>query len=138
MQQNCRFGLKRIHESSLSMIERFKRIATILKRIRSIIIFCAAFSSCMMLLSVFQSPWLSGEFWLIPSLIAFCWFLVLFSFGELFASVPDLSAKQTSWGRRFMNSIHRTWYRILGTTLIIILIALILLSYQLLRQWYLR
>ena len=138
MQQNCRFGLKRIHESSLSMIERFKRIATILKRIRSIIIFCAALSSCMMLLSVFQSPWLSGEFWLIPSLLAFCWFLVLFSFGELFASVPDLSAKQTSWGRRFMNSIHRTWYRILGTTLIIILIALILLSYQLLRQWYLR
>ena len=75
------------------MIERFKRIATILKRIRPVIIFCLTSSLFLMLFSVLQSSLLSFELWLIPSFLAFCWFLALFSFGEIFSFVPELSTK---------------------------------------------
>ena len=120
------------------MIERFKRIATILRRIRPVIICCLATSFLIILVSVFENSWLSFEFWLIPSFLAFCWFLVLFSFGEIFSFVPELSTKQTSWSKRLLNSVHRTWYRSLGVFSVCVFIALIILSYQLLRQWYLR
>ena len=121
-----------------NMIERFKRIATILQRIRPVIIFCLTFSLFLMLFSVLQSSLLSFELWLIPSFLAFCWFLALFSFGEIFSFVPELSTKQTSWSKRLLNSMHRTWYRSLGAFSVCVFIALIILSYQLLRQWYMR
>ena len=121
-----------------NMIERFKRIATILKRILPVIIFCLTSSFFLMLFSVLQSSLLSFELWLIPSFLAFCWFLALFSFGEIFSFVPELSTKQTSWSKRLLNSMHRTWYRSLGAVSVCVFIALIILSYQLLRQWYMR
>jgi len=121
-----------------NMIERFKRIATILRRIRPVIICGLATSFLIILVSFFKDSWLSFEFWLIPSFLAFCWFLVLFSFGEIFSFVPELSTKQTSWSKRLFNSVHRTWYRSLGVFSVCVFIALIILSYQLLRQWYLR
>ena len=121
-----------------NMIERFKRIATILKRIRPVIIFCLTSSFFLMLFSVLQSSLLSFELWLIPSFLAFCWFLALFSFGKIFSFVPELSPKQTSWSKRLLNSMHRTWYRSLGAVSVCVFIALIILSYQLLRHWYLR
>ena len=121
-----------------NMIERFKRIATILKRIRPVIIFCLTSSLFLMLFSVLQSSLLSFELWLIPSFLAFCWFLALFSFGEIFSFVPELSTRQASWSKRLLNSMHRTWYRSLGGVSVCVFIALIILSYQLLRQWYLR
>ena len=121
-----------------NMIERFKRIATILRRIRPVIICGLATSFLIILVSFFKDSWLSFEFWLIPSFLAFCWFLVLFSFGEIFSFVPELSTKQTSWSKRLFNSVHRTWYRSLGVFSVCVFIALIILSYQLLRHWYLR
>ena len=121
-----------------NMIERFKRIATILKKIRPVIIFCLTLSLFLMLFSVLQSSLLSFEIWLIPSFLAFCWFLALFSFGEIFSFVPELSTRQASWSKRLLNSMHRTWYRSLGAVSVCVFIALIILSYQLLRQWYLR
>jgi len=120
------------------MIERFKRIATILKRIRPVIIFGLTSSLFLMLFSVLQSSLLSFELWLIPSFLAFCWFLALFSFGEIFSFVPELSTRQASWSKRLLNSMHRTWYRSLGAVSVCVFIALIILSYQLLRHWYLR
>ena len=120
------------------MIERFKRIATILRRIRPAIICGLATSFLMILTSFFEDSWFSFEFWLIPSFLAFCWFLVLFSFGEIFSFVPEPSTKQTSWSKRLLNFMHRTWYRSLGVFSVCIFIALSILSYQLLRQWYLR
>ena len=121
-----------------NMIERFQRIATILRRIRPVIICGLAASFLIILVSFFKDSWLSFEFWLIPSFLALCWFLVLFSFGEIFSFVPELSTKQTSWSKRLLNSVHRTWYRSLGVFSVCVFIALIILSYQLLRQWYLR
>ena len=118
------------------MIERFKRIATILKRFRLIVILCAFFSFFMMLLSFSQNRWLNGEFWLIPSLLAFGWFLLFFSMGELFASVPELLEKQASWTSKVSNAIRRAGYKILAIILLVVCLSLIILSYQLLRTWY--
>ena len=130
--------MSKIEKLMRNMIERFKRIATILRRIRPAIISGLATSFLIILVSFFKDSWLSFEFWLIPSFLAFCWFLVLFSFGEIFSFVPELSTKQTSWSKRLLNSVHRTWYRSLGVFSTCVFIALIILSYQLLRQWYLR
>lgn len=121
-----------------NMIELCKRIATILRRIRPVIICCLATSFLIILGSVFENAWLSFEFWLIPSFLAFCWFLVLYSFSEIFSFVPELSTKKSAWFKRLSNSIHTMWYRSLGVVSVCVFIALIILSYQLLRQWYLR
>ena len=118
------------------MIERFKRIATILKRFRLIVILCAFFSFLMMLLSFSQNRWFNGEFWLIPSLLAFGWSLLFFSMGELFASVPELLEKQASWTSKVSNAIRRAGYKILAIILLVVCLSLIILSYQLLRTWY--
>ena len=118
------------------MIERFKRIATILKRFRLIVILCACFSFFMMLLSFFQDRWVNGEFWLIPSLLTFGWSLLFFSMGELFASAPGLPEKQASWTSKVSNAIRRAGYKILAIIALVVCLSLIILSYQLLRTWY--
>ena len=129
-------SLGREEEPRGFMIERFKRIATILKRFRLIVILCAFFSFFMMLLSFSQNSWLNGEFWLIPSLLAFGWSLLFFSMGELFASVPELLEKQASWTSKVSNAIRRAGYKILAIIALVVCLSLIILSYQLLRTWY--
>ena len=129
-------SLSREEEPRGIMIERFKRIATILKRFRLIVILCACFSFFMMLLSFFQDRWVNGEFWLIPSLLTFGWSLLFFSMGELFASAPGLPEKQASWTSKVSNAIRRAGYKILAIIALVVCLSLIILSYQLLRTWY--
>ena len=129
-------SLSREEEPRGIMIERFKRIATILKRFRLIVILCAFFSFFMMLLSFFQDRWVNGEFWLIPSLLTFGWSLLFFSMGELFASAPGLPEKQASWTSKVSNAIRRAGYKILAIIALVVCLSLIILSYQLLRTWY--
>ena len=129
-------SLSREEEPRGMMIERFKRIATILKQFRLIVILCAFLSFFMMLLSFFQNRWFHGEFWLIPSLLAFGWSLLFFSIGELFASVPELPEKQASWTSKVSNAVRRAGYKILAIILSVVCFSLIILSYHLLRTWH--
>tara|TARA_B110000014_G_C19727847_1_gene380217 strand:+ start:211 stop:579 length:369 start_codon:yes stop_codon:yes gene_type:complete len=118
------------------MIKRLQRIASFLKKIRFLIIGLGVMSLLLLLASFFDNPWIESEIWTIPSLLLFCWSLALFSLEELFINVPEKLEKTVSWRLRVSNTIRRAGFRILGMALILLSAALLILSYQLIRTWY--
>ncbi len=117
------------------MIERLQRIATFLARFRLLLVVMAGFSLVLLLLSVLENPWLSDDALLIPSILAFCWALILYSISELFLAVPPVPAPDAGFRMRFSVSLRRLLLWILGLLCLASSAALLLLSYQLLRTW---
>ncbi|MDG2140719.1 MAG: hypothetical protein P8K27_04415 [Gammaproteobacteria bacterium] len=118
------------------MIERLQRIASFLAKIRFVIIILGTFSFLVLVISFIDNPWFDSELWSIPSLLLFCWSLALFSLEELFVGVPKKLDKGASWHSRIWNTMRRFGLRVLGLAFIILSTALLVLSYQLLRTWF--
>ena len=118
------------------MIERLQRIASFLEKIRFFIIILGILSFILLFISFLDNPWLDSELWSIPSLLLFCWSLALFSLEELFVGVPKKLDKSASWRLRASNTMRRAGLRVLGLAFVVLSIALLVLSYQLLRTWY--
>tara|TARA_R110002073_G_scaffold185518_2_gene344073 strand:- start:919 stop:1275 length:357 start_codon:yes stop_codon:yes gene_type:complete len=117
------------------MIERLQRIATILARFRLPIFVLAGFSLIVLVLSVVENPWLSSDDLLMPSILGFCWSLMLYSTSELFQAVPGNVGTEATFRRRFSVRIRRSLYWFMGILSVCSTAALLVLSYQLLRVW---
>ena len=117
------------------MIERLQRIATILARFRLLIFVCAGFSLVVLVLSVVDNPLLNTDALLMPAILGFCWALMLYSTGELFQAIPDKSGPGTAFLKRMAVSVRRGMLWILGILTIVSSVALLVLSYQLMRVW---
>ena len=118
------------------MIERLQRIASFLEKIRFLIIILGISSFLVLVISFLDNPWFDSDLWSIPSLLLFCWSLALFSLEELFVGAPKKLDKGASWRSRASNATRRAGLRVLGLAFIVLSIALLVLSYQLLRTWY--
>jgi len=118
------------------MIERLQRIASFLQKIRFLIIVLGISSFLVLVVSFLDNPWFDSDLWSIPSLLLFCWSLALFSLEELFVGAPKKLDKGASWRSRASNAMRRSGLRVLGLAFIVLSIALLVLSYQLLRTWY--
>ena len=118
------------------MIERLQRIASFLEKIRFLIIILGISSFFVLVVSFLDNPWFDSDLWSIPSLLLFCWSLALFSLEELFVGAPKKLDKGASWRSRASNAMRRAGLRVLGLAFIVLSIALLVLSYQLLRTWY--
>ena len=81
----------------------------------------------------FDNPWITADTWLIPSLTAMLWTLVLYSLSFLFLSVPEKVRPQMKWRRRWSLTIRRTGKWLLAVLFLSLSAALLILSYQLLR-----
>ena len=117
------------------MIECLQRIATFLHRFRLSIFALGVVSLGVFSVSLFQNPWLDGEVWLIPSLLALCWSLALYSLIALFQHIPEKVDKSESWRSRLSDSIRRSALWLRGVSFVLLSGALAVLSYQLLRTW---
>ena len=117
------------------MIERLQRIATILVRFRLPIFVLAGFSCVIIVLSLLDNPWLDGDSLLMPAILGLCWPLMLYSTGELFQNVPGKAAAEDVFRQQAAVRVRRILLWILGILTIISALALLLLSYQLLRIW---
>lgn len=117
------------------MIERLQRIATFLHRFRLFFAALGAVSLGVFSLSLFQNPWLEGDIWMIPGLIAFCWALALYSLLAMFQHIPAKVDKSEGWRKRMSVSIRRGALWLAGVSIILLSGALLILSYQLLRTW---
>ena len=117
------------------MIERLQRIATLLARFRLPIFVLGGFSLVLLVLSVVENPWLNGDALLVPAILGFCWALMLFSTSEIFQTAPGRAPADASFLRRLAVRFRRAAYWLLGVLTAISALALIVLSYQLLRVW---
>jgi hypothetical protein len=117
------------------MIERLQRIASLLQRFRLPIIVLGGFSGMVIGLSVVQNPLLEGDALLMPSILGFCWALMLYSTGELFQTVPPKMGKGEPLGRRFTVGFRRAILWVLAILTVGSVAALLVLSYQILRVW---
>ncbi|MDG1025661.1 MAG: hypothetical protein P8N94_02820 [Gammaproteobacteria bacterium] len=117
------------------MIERLQRIATILVRFRLPVFVLAGFSFAIIVLSLLDNPWLDGDSLLMPAILGLCWALMLYSTGELFQNVPGKAAAEDVFRQQAAVRVRRILLWILGILTTISALALLLLSYQLLRIW---
>ena len=115
------------------MIERLQRIATVLSRIRALLLLLAAISLCMMVLSMLENPWLNQDTWLIPASVALMWFLTLYSLSHLFLSVPAPVEPDMGWRARLSRKLRRAVAWLAPLLFLMLTAALLVLTYQLLR-----
>lgn len=119
----------------MTMIERLQRIASLLVRFRLPIIILGGCCLVLLVLSVIEDPWLQDDRLLMPSLLGFCWALMLYSTGEIFQTLPEQVTADTGWRRRLALRIRRLFLSLLGLLMLVSTAALLVLSYQLLRVW---
>lgn len=117
------------------MIVCLQRIATFLVRFRLLIFVLAGASLVILMLSILENPWLQGNALLIPSILGFCWALMLYSASELFVDLPPAPTKEEGFWSRLLTRIKRAWRHLIGFLTIATAAALLVLSYQLLRTW---
>lgn len=116
------------------MLERLQRIATHLKLIKRPILGIGFISLAIFLASLLGVPGLQGDFYLILSIIVFCWAGAFFAVTELFISVPPVLTKPASWRARLAVRVHRLLLWLVAGVLGILSLLLVVLTYQLLRS----
>lgn len=117
------------------MIERLQGIAIFLAHFRLLIIGLGIGFLTIFVLSLLQNPWLDGDDWLIPALLGLCWSLTLYSFSQLFATVPARAADDASWRIKLSVVTRRGLLWVLALLMGCLSLALLVLSYELLRTW---
>ena len=117
------------------MIKRLQRIATILARFRLPLFVLAGFSLVVFVLSVLDNPLLDNDGLLMPSILGFCWALMLYSTGELFQEIPNKIGSEATFRRRMGVRVRRGILWVLGLLTIVSAAGLLILSYQLMRVW---
>lgn len=118
------------------MIERLQRIATFLRPLRLLIFVIGGFSIVVLLLSLFENPWLIGDRLLIPSILGFCWSATLYSISKLFAVVPGKPNAGAGFRDRLSIRLRRGGLWILAVLTVGLTIAVVVLSFELLRTWF--
>lgn len=95
----------------------------------------AGFSLLVLALSVLDNPLLDNDTLLMPAILGFCWALMLYSTGELFQVIPDKAGREMALRRRLAVRVRRGMLWILGILTIASGLALLILTYQLMRVW---
>ena len=125
----------RLSRARALMIERLQRIATFLNRLMPLIYIGGVFSLGVLLLSVLDASWPGHDEYMIPSLLGFWWALSLFSLGSLFKHVPALAESGAGLQDRLAITLRRGLLWVFGLLIVALGLALLVLSYQLLRTW---
>jgi len=120
----------------VNLIDRLGRIAVIVQRGRWLWIALALAAAVLIAASVVENRWLADDRWLMPGIVALCWLLTLLSFGRLFDAVPPAATDNMPWRGRFSRRLHRGMLWLLGLAMIGLTLAVLLLTWQLLRVWF--
>jgi hypothetical protein len=86
-------------------------------------------------LSLFDAPVLEGGDFMLPSLVLLFWAMTGLSFGSLFNEIPGGAPAEDGLKARWGQKIKRLGYLIIGVFMIGLVLALVVLSYQLIRAW---
>lgn len=117
------------------MIERLQGIAIFLSHFRLLLIGLGMGFFGIFVLSLFDTELLHGDDWLIPALVGLCWSLTLYSLSKLFLVVPARADADSAWRVRLSVAIRRGLLWLLALLMIVLSVALLILSYQLMQTW---
>lgn len=118
------------------MIERLHLIATHLRRFRWLIIAIAALSLALAVTSLMDASWSQGEALTLPAIVAFCWAVTLYSHTELFARPLPVLPPGAPWRTRLALRFRRALRWVLALLMAVLSFFLVVLSWQLLRAWF--
>ena len=117
------------------MIERLQAIATFLSRFRLFIGLLGVVFAGLFLMSLLEVGSAAEHDLLIPAIVGFCWAATLLSFANLFNSIPAKVESGANLRARLISRIKRGLAQGLGLLMISLTVALLLLTYRLLRVW---
>ena len=115
------------------MIERLQLIASFLARHQGLILLLLVAFAALFTYSLFQFRG-DGDSLMMPALA--CWALTLLAYARLFAQIPEKPDKQHGFLRRQSLRLRRAAMHVLALMLILVGLAVLVLSYQLLRTWF--
>ncbi|MFT4862317.1 MAG: hypothetical protein ACI95C_001536 [Pseudohongiellaceae bacterium] len=117
------------------MLDRLQSIARRLWQFRLLLVLLAIIGLVGFSLSLFDAPVLNGAQVMMPSLVLLFWAMTGLSFGSLFFNIPDQPQADAGLGLRWSLKIKRSVYWIIGAGMIVLVLSLVVLSYQLIRAW---
>jgi hypothetical protein len=117
------------------MIERLQLIASFLARHQGLILLLLVAFAALFTYSLFQFRG-DGDSLMMPALAGICWALTLLAYARLFAQIPEKPDKQHGFLRRQSLRLRRAAMHVLALMLILVGLAVLVLSYQLLRTWF--
>ncbi len=114
------------------MIERLERIASHLSRFRPVLLQIAALGLGFFAWRMLQGQSFESDIQALFALLSFFWALLLIMIAGLFAQIPA-EIPNAAWWTRLSVWVRRLGFKILGYSCKLLVILILLLSYQLLR-----
>lgn len=118
------------------MLERLQTIAKLFSKLKWLLLLVAIAGLVGFGLSLFESPLLEGYQLMMPSLVALFWATASLCFAVLFEHIPPAADPNGGIGERWASSLRRFGYWLLGSFMILLSLSLVVLSYQLIRTWF--
>ncbi|MFT4671118.1 MAG: hypothetical protein ACI945_000451 [Pseudohongiellaceae bacterium] len=118
------------------MLERLQTIAKLFSRLKWLLIMVALAGLIGFGLSLFESQVLEGYQLMMPSLVALFWATAGLCFAVLFDNIPPLANPDAGYRQRWSTALRRGGYWLLGSLMILLSLSLVVLSYQLIRTWF--
>ncbi|MCY4358811.1 MAG: hypothetical protein OXD01_14970 [Gammaproteobacteria bacterium] len=119
------------------MIELLQIIAFLLRPWRLLLLGMSVFSLLLAGLSVTDNPWLASDEWLVPAVVSLMWSLMFYSLSFLFLSVPPQPDSNAQWRYRLVVRVIRTGLGLLALGFVALSLALLVLTWQLVRAAFL-
>lgn len=117
------------------MIERLQLIASFLQRLQTLLLVLLLLFAGLFAFSLFQYQGDSGSL-MLPAIVGFCWALLLIAFARIFAEIPERPGRQHGWLRRLGLRFRRGMMTIMAVLILALSLAVLILSYQLLRTYF--
>jgi len=117
------------------MIERLQRIASVLLYLQIPLLLLAVGFAGLFVYSLFQFQGDSGSF-MLPAIAGFCWAVLLFSFAKLFAELPSPPDEDDGLLRHWSFKLRRTAMSAMALVMLTLTGAVLLLSWQLIRTYF--
>ncbi len=90
---------------------------------------------CGFSLGLFEAPILGGAQIMMPSVVLLFWAMTAISLGSLFSEIPPYPPEDAGFRLRWALKLKRMAYWVVGVAMIGLVLALVVLSYQLIRAW---
>jgi len=117
------------------MLDRLNRLARLLRPLQGVLLMLTAVTLIAMVLLLLNGDSQGDDRYLIPTLIAFLWFLSSYTLITNFQVLPARPSEQQGLLNRTRRHLLRGWYRLIGLLFILSNLALIGLSWRLLAVW---